>query len=225
MFSRLGFLPSVFVRTRVGRLRSCLGSCLLLGELSFPCLGFRWAVPAVWLSRLLVFSWNLYLGSFLSLPEFADGLGWLRLILGFPPSGGCYPGSLSGTCRRALVGLQCLWIPWSCGVSGLHNGVTCLRSGLCSSSVRNRDVAFPPFGGLDYWPTCGVPCLRLTLWASACVGSGGCPSFSRVGPAPSPWVPLLWTWLVWEASTVFLLLCIPSGCGHPLGSIVSFCHY
>ena len=25
-----------------------------------------------------------------------------------------------------------------------------------------------------------------------------------------------------EASTVFLLLCLPSGCGHPLGSIVSF---
>ena len=40
-----------------------------------------------------------------------------------PPSlgcGGCYPGSLSGTCRLALVGLQFLWIPWSCGVPGLH---------------------------------------------------------------------------------------------------------
>ena len=84
--------------------------------------------------------------------------------------------------------------------------------------------AFPPSGGFDYWPSCGVPCLRLTLRSSACVGPGGCPSFSRVGPAPSHWVPLFWTWLVWEASTVFLLLCIPSGCCHPLGSIVSFCH-
>ena len=65
------------------------------------------------------------------------------------------------------------------------------------------------------------PCLRLTLWASTCVGPGGCPAFSRVCPAPSTWVPLLWTWLVGEASTVFLLLCLPSGCGHPLGSIVS----
>ena len=36
--------------------------------------GFRRAVPAIWLSRLLVFSWNLYLGSFLSLPVFAAGL-------------------------------------------------------------------------------------------------------------------------------------------------------
>ena len=78
------FLPGALVSTWVGRLRSCLGSCLLLGELSFPCPGF--AVPAVWLSRLLVFSWNLYLGSFLLLPVFANGLGWLRLILGCPPS-------------------------------------------------------------------------------------------------------------------------------------------
>ena len=30
--SRLGFLPLAFVRTWVGRLWSCLGSCLLLGE-------------------------------------------------------------------------------------------------------------------------------------------------------------------------------------------------
>ena len=85
-FSRLGFLPWAFVRTWVGRLRSCLGSCLLLGELSFPCPGFRLAVPAVWLSRLLEFYWNLCLGSFLSLPVFADSLGWLRMVLGCPPS-------------------------------------------------------------------------------------------------------------------------------------------
>ena len=86
LFSHLGFLPWAFVRTWVGRLRSCLGSYLLLGALSFPCPGFRWEVPAIWLSRLLVFSWNLYLGSFLSLPVFAAGLRWLRLILGCPPS-------------------------------------------------------------------------------------------------------------------------------------------
>ena len=29
-------------------------------------------------------------------------------------------------------------------------------------------------------------------------------------------------WLSGEPSTVFLLLCLPSGCGHPLGSLVSF---
>ena len=86
LFSRQGFLPWAFVRTWVGRLRSCLGSYLLLKVLSFPCPGFCWAVPAVWLSRCLVFSWNLSLGSSLSLPVFADGLGWLGLILGYPPS-------------------------------------------------------------------------------------------------------------------------------------------
>ena len=148
-FSRLGFLPWAFVRTWVGRLRSCLGSCLLLGDLSFPCPGFRLAVPAVWLSRLLEFSWNLCLGSFLSLPVLADGLGWLRMILGCPPSVAwqrrLFPGSLSGTCRLALVGLQYLWIPRSCGVPGLPDGVTCLRSGLCSSSVYDRDEGFPSF--------------------------------------------------------------------------------
>ena len=61
-------------------------SCLLLGELSFPCPVFRLAVPAVWLSKLLEFSWNLCLGSFLLLPVFADSLGWLRMVLGCPPS-------------------------------------------------------------------------------------------------------------------------------------------
>ena len=50
-----GFLPLAFVRTWVDMLRSCLGSCLLLGVLSFPCPGFRLAVPTVWLSRLLEF--------------------------------------------------------------------------------------------------------------------------------------------------------------------------
>ena len=99
-FLAWGFLPWAFVRTWVGRLHSCLGSYLLLGALSFPCPGFRWAVPAVWLSRLLVFSWNLYLGSFLSLPVFAAGLRWFRLILGCPPS----------------VAWQWRWFPGSCQV-------------------------------------------------------------------------------------------------------------
>ena len=85
-FYRCGFLPWAFVRTWVSRLRSCLGSYLLLEVLPFPALGFRWAVPAVWWSRRLLFSWNLTLGSSLSLPVLADGLRWLRFILGCPPS-------------------------------------------------------------------------------------------------------------------------------------------
>ena len=119
------------------------------------------------------------------------------------------------------MALLCLWIPWSCGVPGLHvrspvSGQVCvlpqsaivmllslLWVGLLLAVVRGH-------------------CLRVTLWASACVGPHGCPAFSRVGPALSAWVPLLWAWLMGEASTVFLLLCLPSGCGHPLGSFVSF---
>ena len=150
-------------------------------------------------------SWNLYLGSFLSLPVFANGLGWLWLILGCPPSVAwqwrLFPGSLSGTCRFALVGLQCLWVPWSCGVPGLHDGVTCLRSGLCSSSVRDRDVTFPSFGGFAYWPSCGVPCFRLLLCASACVGPGGLSVHPRSSP-PQILGPTLWNRLTFP-------LCLP----------------
>ena len=85
-FYRRGFLPWAFVRTWVSRQRSCLGSYLVLEVLPFPCPSFRRAVPAVWWSRLLLFSWNLTLGSSLSLPVFADGLRWLGFILGCPPS-------------------------------------------------------------------------------------------------------------------------------------------
>ena len=85
-FCRRGFLPWACVRTWVSGQRSCLGSYLLLEVLPFPCPGFHWAVLAVWWSRRLLFSWNLTLGSSLSLPEFADGLRWLRFILGCLPS-------------------------------------------------------------------------------------------------------------------------------------------
>ena len=85
-FSHRGFLPWALVGTWFSWQRSCLGSYLLLEVFSFPCPGFRWAVPAVWWSRHLLFFWNLTLGSSLSLPVFADGLRWLGFILGCPPS-------------------------------------------------------------------------------------------------------------------------------------------
>ena len=53
-------------------------------------------------------------------------------------------------------------------------------------------------------------CLRLTLWASASVGPPGCPAFSSLDLVDG------------GGFHVFLLLCLPSGCGHPLGSIASF---
>ena len=123
---------------------------------------------------------------------------------------------------QGLVGLP----SWGCGASGFL-GPALFMVFAMGSPVSGQDCVlpqsaivtktFPPSGGFGSWPSCGVPCLRLALCSSACVSPGGYPSFSQVGHAPSHWVPLLWTWLVWEASTVFLLLRIPSGCGHPLG--------
>ena len=45
---------------------------------------------------------------------------WLSTLRGLAVE--VVPWFLSGTCRLALLGLQCLWIPWSCGVPGLPVG-------------------------------------------------------------------------------------------------------
>ena len=92
------------------------------------------------------------------------------------------------------MALLCLWGPWSCGVPGLHvwspvSGPVCVLSQ--SAIVTLLSLLWV---GLLLALVRG-PCLRLTLWDSACVDPHGCPDFSRVGPAPSAWVPLLWTWL------------------------------
>ena len=123
--------------------------------------------------------------------------GWGLSLVVHPPLlcfGGCYPGSLSGTCWLALVVLLSLWIPWSCGVPGLHarppvSGQVCV---LPQSAI----VTLPSFlwVGLLLAFVQGH-CLRLTLWASACVGPHSCPASSQVGSAPSTWVPILWSWL------------------------------
>ena len=115
--------------------------------------------------------------------------------------GRCSPGFLSWTCRLALVGLRCLWVPRSCCVHGLRDGVTCLRSGLCSSSVRDRVEDFPSWW-VWFLALVRGPLPQAGTVFFGMVSPGGCPSFSQVGPAPLPWVPLLWTWVVWEASTI-----------------------
>ena len=56
---------------------------------------------------------------------------WLSTLRGLAVE--VVPWFLSGTCRLALVGRQCLWIPWSCGVPGLHVG----------SSVSGRVCVLP----------------------------------------------------------------------------------
>ena len=95
-------------------------------------------------------SWTLCWGSFLSLPVFADSSGWLRMVFDYPASVAWWrlvlPWFSVGVCRLARLGLQCLWVPWSCGVHSLSDGASCLRLELCSSSVRDRDIALPSFG-------------------------------------------------------------------------------
>ena len=85
-FCRRGFLPWAFVRTWVSRPRPCLGSYLLLVVLPFPCLGFRLANSGRLVVQAPAIFLDLTLGSSLSLPVLADGLRWLRFILGCPPS-------------------------------------------------------------------------------------------------------------------------------------------
>ena len=63
--------------------------------------------------------------------------------------------------------------------------------------------------------------LSLRLCASAWVGPHSCPTFSRVGAAPSPGF-LFFALVVGDPSTLFILICLPSGCGHPFGSLVFF---
>ena len=111
--------------------------------------------------------------------------------------------------------LLCLWTPGFCGVPSLHvrspvSGPVCV---LPQSTIVTL-LSLLWLGLLLVFVR--FHCLRLTLWASACVGPHGCPTFSRVGADPSTWVPLLWPGCEGAFHRV------PLGCGHPLGSLVSF---
>ena len=98
--------------------------------------------------------------------------------------------------------------------------VTYLRSVRCSSSVHDRDLAFLPLVGFAF-SLCAV-----ILPQADAVGFGLCwsarPSDLLTGRCCSFTLgSSSLAWLEGEPSTVFLLLCLPSGCGHPLGSLVS----
>ena len=149
-------------------------------------------------SGLVVETPGVFLDSLLGFFPLASGGYWLLgVVFGYssvihPPllhSGRCYPGVLSGFLGPA--GLM---------VFAMGTAVSGRACGLPQSAIVTKP--FPPSGGFGSCPLCGVPYLRLALCSSACVSPGGCPSFSQVGPASSHWVPLLWTWFVWEASTV-----------------------
>ena len=110
------------------------------------------------------------------------------------------------------------WV-WWCSYSSCW--VTSLRSGRCSSSVHDHDVAFPPLVGFAF-SLCAVP-----LPQADAVGFGLCWSARLSDPLTGRCCSFTLgssslAWLEGEPSTIFLLLCLPSGCGHPLGSLVSF---
>ena len=171
---------------------SSSGACGLRG---LPCNRFPWGFLT---TRLLVFSWNLSLGSFLSLPMFAAGLRWLRLLLGCPPSVAwqwrLLPWFLSGTSRLTLVGLQCLWIPWYGGVPGLRVGSPVSgRVCVLPQSTILRLLSFL-LVGLTFGLRAGSPAsgcrrgLRLESVRAAVQPSHGsvlllCPGFLFSGPA------------------------------------------
>ena len=135
---------------------------------------------------------------------FADDFGWLGLILGYPPFVAWlwrllpwfFVRYLSACPRGAAVPLDSLvlWCSWS------SRSVTCLRSGLCSSSVCDRDVAFPPLGGFAFDLSAGSPAsgwrcgLRLALVRAAVQPSHGSvllirPGFLFSGPGWWGWLP------------------------------------
>ena len=191
-----------------------------------------WFVTALgsWTHALAVsWSWYLlfsgpFLGFFCLASRLAAGLRWLGFLLNCPPSVASlwrvltwfFVGCLLACPHGAAAPLD-YWVRW-CSYSSCW--VTYLRSGRCSSSVPDRDVAFPPLVGLAF----GISAVLLPradavgfglCWSARLSDllTGRCCSFTLDSSSLA--------WLEGEPSTVFLLLCLPSGCGHPLGSLVS----
>ena len=111
--------------------------------------------------RTLAVSWSWYLlfsGTFLGFFPLASrldaGLRWLGFILGCPPSVALLWRMLTWffvryllACPHAAAVPLDYWVRW-CSYSSCW--VTYLMSGRCSSSVHNRDVAFPPLVGFAF---------------------------------------------------------------------------
>ena len=121
-----------------------------------------WFVTALgsWTRALAVgWSWYLlfsgpFLGFFPLASRLAAGLRWLGFLLHCPPSVASlwrvlpwfFVRCLLACPHGAAVPLDS-WVQW-CSYSSCW--VTYLRSGQCSSSVHDRDVAFPPLVGLAF---------------------------------------------------------------------------
>ena len=92
---------------------------------------------------------------------------------------------------------------------------------MCSSSVHDRGVAFPTLVGFAFGlravPLPPADAVGFGLRWSARLSDllqGLCCSFNLGSSSLA--------WLCGDPSTLFLLLCLPSGFGHPFGSLVSF---
>ena len=131
-----------------------------------------------------------------------------------------YPCSLSGTCWLAIVELLFLWPPGFCGVPSLQ--VRSPVSGTGCVLPQSTIVAWLSL----LWLGLLLVFVRLLLPPADAVGfglswsaqlsdllQGRCCSFTRGSSSLA--------WLCGDPSTLFLLLCLPLGCGHPLGSLVS----
>ena len=223
-FCRHGSLPWAFIRPGVSRPRPCLGSSLLLGSAHLPLFWvFAWRLWLLDGPGTCSF-FGLTLGSSLSLPVLAAGLGWLRFILGYPPSVALLrrllPWFFVGYLLDARMELLCFWTPGSCGVPSLH--FRSPVSGPVWVLPQSTIVALLSLLWLGLLlVVVRFHCLWLTLWPSACVGPPGCRPSPRSVLIIQP--GFLFSGLVVRGpSSVFLLLCLPSVCGHPLGSLVSF---
>ena len=123
-------------------------------------------------------------------------------------------------CRLAIGELRFLWPPGLGAVPSLHVSHLSLVRSVFFLSPRSWRC-FPCLGWVCFWSSCGSSpsgsrCgLRLGLVRT------GYPTFSRVGAAPSPGF-LFFALVVGDPSTLFILLCLPSGCGHPFESLVFF---
>ena len=153
----------------------------------------------MWLSRLIEFFLNSFLGFFLSLPVFADSSGWLRIVLGYPPS----------------VAWRCCVLPWFSfrALSACPYGAAMpLGASVLQCSWSSRWGHLSPVGSVFFLSPRWSRSLSLLL-------VGLVPGLSAGSPVSG------WRCVFWHA---FVLVAISPMYSFemwsPFGSIVSFCH-